>query len=1206
MARKTPQRQAATAPPVDRGRVSARRPIRNLVPSIDLFEPDDSIKLDDDDRREILRSKIADVTHFRVGLASLRQHAVVAREIAPTVRPLPRVVRGVLRNPEGTPAARVSIQPTLPGETAVLGRGVLTDAVGLFTLPLPAVSDAQRLTMLEKGLGLKVTGAGNLTVALAVPVPTGDNEALGELTLERALAPLPDSLVGALIDLVADLPGATPGQTGDADATPVKVEIGQGACSIQFAQDTTVRRFPYKMLVRLIEPRTTNVVRVFDPVNVSLDDVRVGRHIAALWNSQITSLLGVPRSRFVERVPVDKPISIDAFRDNLIGLEGDNIGNQRRVPMAGTLGLGYVLNLAQVWKFEGLTLGNLLYSLPLAPGEQQRIAIAERVATASVSDVERLDITERQHSSLREDTSAQATFDSAFEEHVAASSSYRNEARSSSWGVAGGLGAVIPPVAFGIGAGGGGGKSSNSGNTRSALDGVRTYTSEATESMHRNVERQASARRSAQRTAIRLATETDRETVTTKVITNHNKMHALTMQYWEVLRKFRATTEVEGVSLVCFVPLDLVRFLPPGQPLELPSDIAVDTRGEILRRYDLLHRHADAIQPYLPMRHREGLRLLEDFVSDPRALPNFQRPSLPTLTFSLQGSFVPFERVWVTVLLRRGRRVGPVALDSPLTALPQREHGTRASLIAALRKTRDENTGTVMTGSLSLPEEVDPAEVVGFELRRAFETLDYELDPEKNPEYAALVKLEKLFSGIDLFRSLQSSVRLSPRELEAEIGGPKVSNFSALVPPSERLEADSLPTFREFPPSTLPIAASQRQPTLGYRELLLIERCLQHVVRNTMAYSKAVWLSLTPEERVVLLEGFTIGLPEGGLDPDAFDDPSQHVPLLNCVANEVLGFYGNCMILPFSIPAALAAQLGQDEAGAEGEPLTTGAVQEALTRFHKEAFSSPTSHFTLPTRGVLGEAVLGHCPSAEKIDLTRFWNWQDSPADEATAIANVGLRDNSLAQLTAPSTLTGQPTIINNVAGEGGTTGTTGNLIAALAARAPQQQDFSDAFLGQDVLKTLGGKTIDSAEAARKDALASATQLAGKALDAGVDVFKTELALKKAKQEEQEKKKKETEEKAAAEKKALAEKQANAAKDLKKNAKAYLTAATAKEEPQRARDFADGILTSLAGGPLPAQLAATLFADYDEQPTPGNRSVGSEAWLRALGLIAEE
>ncbi|MFW5834403.1 MAG: hypothetical protein ACOCYE_09920 [Pseudomonadota bacterium] len=33
----------------------------------------------------------------------------------------------------------------------------------------------------------------------------------------------------------------------------------------------------------------------------------------------------------------------------------------------------------------------------------------------------------------------------------------------------------------------------------------------------------------------------------------------------------------------------------------------------------------------------------------------------------------------------------------------------------------------------------------------------------------------------------------------------------------------------------------------------------------------------------------------------------------------------------------------------------------------------------LPSGGVFGEAVLGQAIAAEKIDLTRFWNWQDSP-----------------------------------------------------------------------------------------------------------------------------------------------------------------------------------------------------------------------------------
>ncbi len=33
----------------------------------------------------------------------------------------------------------------------------------------------------------------------------------------------------------------------------------------------------------------------------------------------------------------------------------------------------------------------------------------------------------------------------------------------------------------------------------------------------------------------------------------------------------------------------------------------------------------------------------------------------------------------------------------------------------------------------------------------------------------------------------------------------------------------------------------------------------------------------------------------------------------------------------------------------------------------------------IPTGGVFAEAVLGRSNSAEKLDITRFWNWQDSP-----------------------------------------------------------------------------------------------------------------------------------------------------------------------------------------------------------------------------------
>jgi hypothetical protein len=1177
---------------------------RPFLPSLDLVDARASHlkELSKDDKRQVLATKIADVTHFRVGLATLHQHAATALDLAADVRTLPRQVRGMALNPDRSAAERVSVQPTMPNGGPILGRGVVTDELGLFTLPIPDVTDAARRQILGDGLGLRLTGRGNTVRQVTLPVPAAGGQAIGEVLLAGPLEPLPQSVIGALVDLVDDLPGAAPnGSGGHAPHTPIRVQIGDDACNVVFEEDATIRRFPYKVLVRLVEPRTTTVNQVFIPGGPFFEGLgRGSRFLVPLFDRGLVAALELKDTRFVERIPIDKPISVDGFRDQLIGLEGDTIGIERDVPMAGTLGLGYVVNLAQVWKYDGLTLGNLLYSLPLAPGEQQRIVISEHVATASVTDLERLDIAERQHSSLRENSSAQAVFDSAFEEHVNASSSYRNSARSSSWGVAGGIGAILGPVALGIGAGGGGGSSNNNGSTRSSLDGARTYTSAASESMHRSVEREASGRRSASRTSIRLATETDRESVTTKVITNHNKAHALTMQYWEVLRKFTGSTEVEGVNLVCFVPLDLVRFLPAGQPLELTGTLGVDTRQELLLRYALAHRHADAIQPNLPGRHREGIRLLEDFAANPRATVDLAAPASDILSFSLTGRYIPYERLWIDVLVRGGRQIGPVKLDSPLTAIDAKKFGTRTEFLAELKRIRDDGAAeNLMTGSLVIPEAIDKSEIVGFVVRRAFDTIDYQLDPTKNPSYQALATLDKLGFSIDL-STFESSVRLTPAELEREIGGPDVHAFVAKVNNAgDSIAADSVSTAVELPPGGMPVAALERNPVLGFRDLMKIERMVQHVVRNTLTYSKAVWSSLTPEERVVMLEGYTIGLPEEGLDAAGFTDPSQHVPLLNCIANQVLGYYGNCMVMPFSIPASLAVKLAgaEDAVDAETrEPLTNSAIQEALTRFHKEGFSPPVSHFTLPTRGVLGEAVLGHCPSAEKIDLTRFWNWQDSPADEATAIQNVSLRANNLAALTAPATLSNVPSIINNVAGEGGSTA-LGSLVQALAGKAPAQGDFSTDFLGQALLTTLGGKTIDSAEAARKDALASATSLAGKALDAGVSVFKTKFDADKAAQD-----KKAADEKAAREKETA--KLETAFKELEKNAKAFLGIASSKADDAKALEFAKGVIKDLTGGELGQSAAAKLFDDFDEKAgTPPTRTRGSTAWLTALGLI---
>jgi hypothetical protein len=158
--------------------------------------------------------------------------------------------------------------------------------------------------------------------------------------------------------------------------------------------------------------------------------------------------------------------------------------------------------------------------------------------------------------------------------------------------------------------------------------------------------------------------------------------------------------------------------------------------------------------------------------------------------------------------------------------------------------------------------------------------------------------------------------------------------------------------------------------------------------------------------------------------------PADEVPLLNCVANVVLSYFGNCAVMPFFIPVKLAEDLGY----------TSRDIQEALLRFHRQAYAPVQSSITLPARGVLGEAVLGSCSSLEKIDLTRFWNWQDSPGDQATDPAQLaGLFGNG-NQLVgpngaqAPNALTTGPMVTIN---QGPAAMTPAELAAALIAGQP-------------------------------------------------------------------------------------------------------------------------------------------------------------------------
>ena len=368
------------------------------------------------------------------------------------------------------------------------------------------------------------------------------------------------------------------------------------------------------------------------------------------------------------------------------------------------------------------------------------------------------------------------------------------------------------------------------------------------------------------------------------------------------------------------------------------------------------------------------------------------------------------------------------------------------------------NTVTSLQGSLALPASMNRADVIGFEINRQFTTVRYTLTSTARQlaEQALSQELHGQAPSENFFQMISGlaprpTVVLGPGDLEPLLGGPTVSTFYAAVENFNNSSQTDIPSPQEtyvndqlsgivLPPQPYPVPAVQLAPVLRYQDVLEIEKAAQHIVRNTTRYSKILWTSMTPEESAILLDGYTIGVPPGGLS-----DASQMIPLLNCLQNTILGTFGNSLIMPFNIPQDLADEMN----------INPAELQQSLLAYQQEAFVSPHSTIGLPTRGVLGEAVLGSCSSAEKIDLTRFWNWQDAPGDQAPGIGMVQLPTTTpplTTGVTAPNSLTNLPPLINNlITAPQPNTG----LLQAMGQQAASQQDFSPNFTGQQQLASL-------------------------------------------------------------------------------------------------------------------------------------------------------
>jgi hypothetical protein len=590
---------------------------------------------------------------------------------------------------------------------------------------------------------------------------------------------------------------------------------------------------------------------------------------------------------------------------------------------------GALLTFSQSWFAQGLTLGQLLHSTALAPGESTRIAMIDwsrrsRAATTeSIDEAEDLTNTATHARALSEVTNATAT------ELQSGSSTSSSTSSTGQSGAAFGL--EIGPLAFG----GSGGSSSTTTEAMSASSsfGTRDVAASFAQNINDRSQQHATAARTRRASIVREVSQEEHETITTRVVANYNHMHALTVNYYEVVQAFRVTTQLERTERCLFVPLQLMNF----------RDVATVERWRFaLARAALTRDVARRLAEFgsVLITSKRPSRLLADALVKPAAAAAMAS----TTASAAAGNNSPAAE---TTAPAGAVAEAPAAKAAMIAALsPMQRMASAGWNVAQIERLRS------LTGRLLLPRQTnslyvsDDALVTGFTL---------------NDGDAAAFRVERQDgSAVGLKPPAGGSVNFNAPLPIRELASIAIKNAqSASVTTTLTLH---LNLFGTVTPLDVPIFLPRGGALSALHEVL---RCdggrgmrdlLDHLEANKLHYSQAIFRSLDGAAIATLLAGFTF----------------RKLPLGQLVDHQPVAVSANCLVFKMTLP----------ETGAAADPRLADdleAWRKFLKRAGLEKAEPKTRVIPLPSGGVFAEAVLGRFNCAEHIDLERFFDWQDSP-----------------------------------------------------------------------------------------------------------------------------------------------------------------------------------------------------------------------------------
>ncbi len=292
-----------------------------------------------------------------------------------------------------------------------------------------------------------------------------------------------------------------------------------------------------------------------------------------------------------------------------------------------TIANGHILHFKQKWKADGYSLGDLLYSLPLAPCQEKQIAIVDWDRKEQNSRIEAQTVSEELQADLSRDRDITEIMNSSLNESINASST--NTTSSTSAGIGGGLGGFISPIAFGLA--GGVSHSGASSNSTATQNSSRNAAASSLNRLQDSTSQSASSLRSQRNTVIQSVGQNESVSVQTEVVKNNNHCHAMTVEYFEVLKHYAIEQQLADVQECLFVPMPMSHF-DHKKVLRWKNTLQKSVYGRTLRRgFDAIERiESDYVNSDLPTGSYAD-EVIEEFTGHFTISFELERPFIKTI-----------------------------------------------------------------------------------------------------------------------------------------------------------------------------------------------------------------------------------------------------------------------------------------------------------------------------------------------------------------------------------------------------------------------------------------------------------------------------------------------------------------------------------------------------------------------------------------------